>query len=200
MQILHGLRKWKLLLLAISLFLALLFVHRVWQAKKSWDKLWSDANRLHIFTECDPNDLLPALEQAFMIKFPERASGVSTARTRGSWDSTNSDFIVRFHADPNIVAAFIQSFPDKIHFSPYDKAKDTRYSHSKYPRPEWFTEPIREGQIGDVEGYGDRGIIIDTNSEQRNIVYFYGYYERTPDDINREEANSVSTIHSERKQ
>jgi len=124
--------------------------------------------------ECSPEDLIPDLEKTFDINFPKGIKEIKTAKTLGSWDSNTIDFIVKFCAEPDIVDTFIKSFPQGVVLEDYDPEWDMR-SVGITSAPAWFTMPIQKGRMGDIPGYGDKEIYIDTTNEKEFVVYFYGF-------------------------
>ena len=126
--------------------------------------------------ECSPNDLIPDLEKTFDINFPKVIKEIKTAKTLGSWDSNTIHFIVKFCAEPDIVDTFVKSFPRGIGWGSYDPEWDMRsvdISHA----PDWFTETITQGKMGDYWLAGPKmSIYIDTSVETNFVVYLHGFY------------------------
>ncbi|MHC4122883.1 MAG: hypothetical protein ACYSSI_04855 [Planctomycetota bacterium] len=139
----------------------------------------------HAYRECNPDKLLSELKKVFDINFPVQIEGLKTARTSGSWDGYYSPFIVKFTADPNIVAGFLKSIPRQIRFELYKPNYDSRNIESLLT-PQWFIEPIKGGKIGRIHGHGDLKIYIDTTNKEKFVVYFKGVYERDPEEVSKE--------------
>jgi len=119
--------------------------------------------------------LIPVLEDAFELKFPDDITDVKAAKTV-RW-MKYIQFIMRFAAEPNDVDTFIKSFPGKIHFVELDPNND--YRQKTYGVPSWYKQPIRKGKRGVaflVKRINRIAICIDMTDENKYIVYLRGYY------------------------
>lgn len=131
------------------------------------------------YIERNPEHVVSHLEETFVIDFPEQIREVKAAKSRASWDGVVG-FIVKFTAEPNVVEEFLQSFPKKVEFKPYDFELDTRGSDIT---PCWFTLQIRQGKqsVGslgvDSAGASMRRLNIDTTDEKNFVVYIKGGYD-----------------------
>lgn len=171
-----------IIILSVSLILISIAI-AIWGMYSFGNGFWSDISYKHRYIECRSEELLPDLERIFDINFPAEIKQVDTARTQGTWDSTNSGYIVKFAAKPDTVNKFLDSFPEKIYFEPYDLGDDQRGSHWKPPPPRWFTEPIREGRSGTYRlANPSMRIYIDTTDKSELVVYLHGIYHRTLED------------------
>lgn len=135
------------------------------------------------YTECDAKEMVARLERIFQINFPEEIKEAKAAKTPGSsWDRWNK-FILKFAAEPDAVDRFLESFPEKIHFKPYEYRKDMRGELGMPPIPPWFREPIQQGKCN-LEGQRRPRrslldwIYIDTSNEKQFVVYLEGRYSR----------------------
>jgi hypothetical protein len=190
-------KKWVLLLSVLLLFLTLFIALRFWSAMKTVNKVWADAAYKARYIECDPNELFVELERRFQCKLPTQICGIRTARNYGLADSSRSCYIVKFFAEPNSIAVFLSSLPEKVDFIPYSKQKDTRYLQTKWwLPPSWFTEPINSGKIG--VSYNDFEIVVDTSVEQRYIVYLWGSGDLPVPETNSHDRNEVSSQFNKR--
>jgi len=124
--------------------------------------------------ECTPQDLIPDLEEMFNIDFPKDIKEVKTAKTMPLDGAIF--FIVKFITEPEIVDTFVQSFSRGIGWGSYDPEWDMRsvdISHA----PDWFTETITQGKMGDYRLAGPKmSIYIDTSVETNFVVYLHGFY------------------------
>jgi len=136
------------------------------------------------FRECEPATLLPDLEKQLEMKFPTKITEVKAARTAGSRDHpTESDFLVKFFAEPNTVDKFLKSFSIKITPVKYDRSSDKRKIFGART-PQWFTDPITKGKEWSWTSW--RNIYIDTTDENNFVVYFMGSYFRDLDEVRKE--------------
>ncbi|MHC4111520.1 MAG: hypothetical protein ACYSUY_10610 [Planctomycetota bacterium] len=137
-----------------------------------------EARRENIYIECDPIKMIVHLEKIFKIDFPEEIKGAKASKTRGcSWDRW-SEFMLKLDAEPNDVNTFLGSFPEKIHFKPYERKKDFRGGPGIIPA--WFKEPIQQGKYSLESLRGPRKVIhniyVDTTDEKNFVVYIEGSY------------------------
>jgi hypothetical protein len=124
--------------------------------------------------ECTPEDLMPSLENIFNIDFPKDIKEVKTAKTIPLDGATF--FIVKFIAEPEIVDTFVKSFSIGIGWGSYDPEWDMR-SVDISNAPDWFTETITQGKMGDYWLAGPKmSIYIDTSVETNFVVYLHGFY------------------------
>jgi hypothetical protein len=137
------------------------------------------------YTECDPKEMVAHLEKIFEVHFPEEIKESKAARTRGSWWEEDVTFMVKFAAEPNFVDRFLESFPEKIHFQPYQYKEDLRGFTDIPSSQSWFTNPIQQGKSS-MGGLGESiknihwiyHIYIDTTDERNFVVYIEGIYSR----------------------
>ncbi|MHC4640005.1 MAG: hypothetical protein ACYS32_00070 [Planctomycetota bacterium] len=131
--------------------------------------------------ECPPKNLLPTLEEDFVIKFPDGISETRTAKSIAVEGDHN--YIVKFVASPNDVDKFFKSFPDESYttypLSQNIKTVFIKPDYSLHFIPRWFTRPIKEGTVSWCTlGNRDTKIYIDTADKEKHIVYIYGYYPK----------------------
>jgi hypothetical protein len=141
----------------------------------SWFRIcpWiQDYQRARVI-ECDPEDVLPFVEQALFFDFPENIEHLKIAKSK--YKKMFVDFFIKFSADPNTVDRFLKSFPEEIKFEPYSQD-----SLSERFLPKWFNEPIIVGKRKVNIVGGEKGslkeIYIDTTSEENFVVYLRGSY------------------------
>lgn len=129
--------------------------------------------------ECQPEELLPALEKVFDINFPDSLKKTKTAKSMAvEGDFT---FLVRFVTDSDSAKQFIRSFPggqNRIGLELYDRDCDLRKTAGFWRPPKWFTETISQGKMGkydNIQRYGEMTIYIDVADDRNNVVYLNGY-------------------------
>jgi hypothetical protein len=69
------------------------------------------------YYSCVPEELIADIESVFDLKFPDGITEIKAAKTIQREGSVS--FLIRFTAEPNVVDAFINSFPGRIVFSEY---------------------------------------------------------------------------------
>jgi hypothetical protein len=89
--------------------------------------------------ECNPEDVLPFVEKAFFVDFPENVEHLKIAKSKYKMMFIN--FLIRFSADPNAMDGFLKSFSEEVKFVKY-----SRDSRSERFLPKWFKEPIKLGK------------------------------------------------------
>jgi hypothetical protein len=123
---------------------------------------------------CAPEELIVKLEDIFGHKFPDGITEIKAAKTH--WEEGNVSFLIRFTAEPNVVDAFVNSFPGEVAFEEYAPSKEMR------PNLSWFKKPIQKGKIGfpsiNRSAPGFSIIFIDITNEKLYIVYMFGHYYR----------------------
>lgn len=136
--------------------------------------------------ECPPKNLLPTLEEVFEIKLPDGISETRTAKSIAVEGDHN--YIVKFVASPNDVDKFFKSFPDES-YKTYPLSQNINRIFRKpdyflHFIPRWFTRPIKEGTVSTCT-LGNRGtdIYIDTSDKEKHIVYIYGYYPKSDEEL-----------------
>ena len=115
------------------------------------------------------------MEDLLGLKFPDGITKIKAAKTIRSEGTVS--FVIRFTAEPNVLDAFVRSFPGEIHFFKYDPSYDSRAK--RWSAPAWFKDPIRKGKIGSPltrPGITVSGMYIDMTNEKRYVVYWSGYY------------------------
>jgi len=129
------------------------------------------------YIERNPERMIGRLERIFEVDFPKEIKEVRAARTRVSWDGVAS-FIVKFTAAPDVVESFVKV----KNLEPYSRERDDRDSGT--PKPQWFTEPIKQGKTGDIylssrqDKTVFRGEIYVDNADEKNfVIYIRGGYE-----------------------
>lgn len=162
-------RKWTWL---IRFMLALMFIALGWQLAEITRQPPRDP-----FIECAPEELMLILEKAFNTSFPEEIEAIRTARTMGQISTVS--FIIRFSAEPNVVDAFLRSFPEEIsHVEEYDPQGNPRAVCDSTPA--WYTEPIQQGKVhytfSGLPYHSNYGIYVDTTNERKFIIYWSGFY------------------------
>jgi len=134
---------------------------------------WLKQFQIRRVVECNPEDVLPFVEQALFVDFPENIEHLKIAKSR--YKKMFVDFFIKFSADPNTVDRFLKSFPKKVEFVPY-----SRDSRSERFLPKWFKEPILLGKRKINSIGGEKGnlkeIYIDTTYKENFIVYLRGSY------------------------
>jgi hypothetical protein len=152
----------------VVLFLAFLFTSQYHVG--FWIKQYQDR-----CVECDPEDVLPFVEQAFSIVFPEDAEQIKVAKQK--YERTFVHFLIRFSADPNALDMFLKSFPKKVEFGPC-----SRDSRSGWFLPKWFKKPIRIGKrqvsVLAVHKGNLQKFCIDTTNQESFVVYLQGFFVR----------------------
>jgi hypothetical protein len=155
----------------------LVIVLVIWLLISFANKFLRDLYYEYRYIECKPEELLPDLERIFDVNFPEGIREVRTAKTRGLWDSTDSAFIVKFSAPPDITNKFVESFPEKVTLGSYEAESDFR-NNRQLSTPQWFIESIKKGNEGSVYASNkDIDLYIDTSNKKNFVVYLRGYYE-----------------------
>lgn len=124
---------------------------------------------------CAPEELIVKLEDIFGHKFPDGITEIKAAKT--PWSEGSVSFIIRFTAEPNVVDAFVNSFPEDFIFREYAPSEDMRSSISSLA---WFNKPIRKGKMSFPSrirlARGRSYIYIDMTNEKRYVVYMCGSY------------------------
>jgi hypothetical protein len=121
------------------------------------------------YYSCSPEELIVKLEGKLDLKFPDGITEIKTAKTHVSEGSVS--FLIRFTAEPNVVDAFFNSFPEEVIFQEYTPSDDVRANLS------WFNKPIQKGKIcSQRPGRGWSIIYIDMTNEKWYVVYMRGYY------------------------
>ena len=125
---------------------------------------------------CDPKELIVHMEGIFGHKFPDGITEIKAAKTLRSEGSVS--FIIRFTAEPNVVDAFVNSFPGEVKIEEYAPSDDVRIK--LWSAPAWFKKPIRKGKIGfpsmNRPARGRSIIYIDMTNEKWYVVYMSGHY------------------------
>jgi len=167
----------------IIVLVILLLIGWAWWGHVGMDRIFDKPFR---YRECKPEKLLPELESCFDINFPEEIEQIQTSHTPGGWDSSVSEFIVRFSANPNTVEALLDTFPPKTKIDVYTPVDDDRSVGAAGLRtPDWFLKPIEKGKIAHTPS-GQPEVYIDTINKDTFIVYIHGLYYREPNEIAEE--------------
>ena len=131
------------------------------------------------YIECTPEKVLPVVERAFYIDFPEGIRQVRTAKRKSG--RIPIDFIIKFAGDPKTIERFLKSFPEEVKFELYSEELDQRISCMKWFMPKWFRDPIKAGKIKTNILVGPKKnlqqIYIDTTNKDNFAVYIQGFYE-----------------------
>ena len=136
------------------------------------------------FRDCSADKMVVYLENRYNIDFPENIKDVKAAKTWRSWDG-GANFILRFTAEANDVARFLESIPQKRYtLGAYLPGEDDRFIHASSV-PKWYLDKIDEGKIGSLHlsvayiknvGFPTK-IYIDTANAKSHVVYMKGNYK-----------------------
>jgi hypothetical protein len=123
--------------------------------------------------ECEPSALLHILQEKFQLKFPASINNVKTAKSP-IIDGVHN-YLVKFEISSKEYGNFINQFANNLISQPYETESDHRKAYNFSPT--WFNAPITKGiNTLSLIGSGHMIIHVDTSSDERFVVYIYGFY------------------------
>jgi len=124
--------------------------------------------------QCPPDELVPALEVAFGITFPEEGTEIRTAKSPCA-DST-THFCIRMVVGTADIPAFYESFDEELAWDVFRNDDDPRMLAKKRV-PAWCLSPITEGRTAIYSAGKDPCLVVeDTSSKEVSVVYLIGRY------------------------
>jgi len=131
------------------------------------------------YRECDPGIILPSLERAFGVNFPEVKIKAAKAHL---FDGQESDlYLLKFASEPEEVEQLIDSLDKNekitVFCEPPDKDSDVPIQ-DLIPKRDWLPRrPMTQGKMYYIKGLKiDMTIYIDTTNENKYTVYVKGDY------------------------